>query len=334
MALDWKIFTQRPYIKSLPLEEQVRLFNIANEKSIRLREQRFIDFANSNSTSQGASGDGNTGTGPVLLLDIAGATDNLLSAVSFRKLSSTYSGNCCKVWRNSDSAELDIGFTSEGYVDIDAIETFSGGSERVYILTWYDQNGSNNLTSTKTTTNSPSITNASGNILKNGNFVFIDDGGRNVVSSPAVIQPAETSATVIGIWDTDVSSNRWNWVILGNAGSEEMSSFTNSNGTVRFRVNAGGGGQIVTSALASTGIVLQSFIANQTPGTTSAFINGTLGGSSTLIDISDSWRTLQMPDAGSSNNANNPMEVVWYNDDKSTIREAMESNINTYYSIY
>ena len=46
MPLDWKIFTQRPYIKSLPLEEQVRLFNIANEKSIRLREQRYIDFAN------------------------------------------------------------------------------------------------------------------------------------------------------------------------------------------------------------------------------------------------------------------------------------------------
>ena len=64
MPLDWKIFTQRPYIKSLPLEEQIRLFNIANEKSIRLREQRFVDFANSNSTSQGASGDGNTGVTP------------------------------------------------------------------------------------------------------------------------------------------------------------------------------------------------------------------------------------------------------------------------------
>ena len=64
MPLDWKIFTQRPYIKSLSLEEQVRLFNIANEKSIKLREQRFIDFANSNSTSQGAAGDGDTGVIP------------------------------------------------------------------------------------------------------------------------------------------------------------------------------------------------------------------------------------------------------------------------------
>jgi hypothetical protein len=39
MAIDWKIFTQRPYIKSLSLEEQTRLFYIANEKSIRYRSR-------------------------------------------------------------------------------------------------------------------------------------------------------------------------------------------------------------------------------------------------------------------------------------------------------
>ena len=36
---DWKIFTKRPYIKSLSLEEQTRLFYIANEKSIRYRSR-------------------------------------------------------------------------------------------------------------------------------------------------------------------------------------------------------------------------------------------------------------------------------------------------------
>jgi len=61
MALDWKIFTRRPYIQSLSLEEQIRLFRIANEKSVRLRESKFQDFANSNSTSQGAAGDGDEG---------------------------------------------------------------------------------------------------------------------------------------------------------------------------------------------------------------------------------------------------------------------------------
>ena len=64
MALDWKIFTQRPYIKSLPLEEQVRLFHIANEKSINynkiLSEQSRYELS-TNMASSGTAGDGDTG---------------------------------------------------------------------------------------------------------------------------------------------------------------------------------------------------------------------------------------------------------------------------------
>jgi len=39
MPIDWKIFTQRPYVKSLSLEEQTRLYYIANEKSIQYRSR-------------------------------------------------------------------------------------------------------------------------------------------------------------------------------------------------------------------------------------------------------------------------------------------------------
>ena len=105
---------------------------------------------------------------------------------------------------------------------IDAIETFSGGSERVYVLTWYDQNRSNNSTSTKATNQSPYVTDTSGNILKNGDFVYMDDGSRNVIISPALIQPSGTSCSLIGIWDTSLASNRWNYTILGNAGTLEI----------------------------------------------------------------------------------------------------------------
>ena len=64
MPIDWKIFTQRPYIKSLPLEEQVRLFHIANEKSINynkiLSEQSRYELS-TNMASSGTAGDGDTG---------------------------------------------------------------------------------------------------------------------------------------------------------------------------------------------------------------------------------------------------------------------------------
>ena len=60
MAIDWKYFTLRPYIKTLPLEEQVRLFNIANEKSINHRKQlseSFTDISTSTLNSSGTGGD-------------------------------------------------------------------------------------------------------------------------------------------------------------------------------------------------------------------------------------------------------------------------------------
>jgi hypothetical protein len=60
MAIDWKYFTLRPYIKTLPLEEQLRLFNIANEKSINHRKQlieSFTDVSTSTLYSSRTSGD-------------------------------------------------------------------------------------------------------------------------------------------------------------------------------------------------------------------------------------------------------------------------------------
>ena len=77
MPIDWKIFTQRPYIKSLPLEEQVRLFHIANQKSIRYRTR---------------SGDGDTGVTPytsTYSLSFDGTDDrvNLDSTVDLNDLS-------------------------------------------------------------------------------------------------------------------------------------------------------------------------------------------------------------------------------------------------------
>ena len=59
MALDWKYFTLRPGIKNLPLNEQMRLFKIANEKSINHRKrlaESFTDMSTSTLKSGRAGG--------------------------------------------------------------------------------------------------------------------------------------------------------------------------------------------------------------------------------------------------------------------------------------
>ena len=68
--------------------------------------------------------------------------DSVTAAVAYsvRKLNSTYSGNCMLVRRVSDGATQGIGFDSNGLIDVNALATFSGGSE-LTVKVWYDQAG-------------------------------------------------------------------------------------------------------------------------------------------------------------------------------------------------
>jgi hypothetical protein len=68
--------------------------------------------------------------------------DSVTAAVAYsvRKLNSTYSGDCMLVRRVSDGATQGIGFDSNGLIDVNALATFSGGSE-LTVKTWYDQSG-------------------------------------------------------------------------------------------------------------------------------------------------------------------------------------------------
>lgn len=57
---------------------------------------------------------------------------------ALRKVRNSYTGFCIKIRRSSDNALQDIGFLSNGSLDIAAITSFVG-SNSAYIHTWYDQ---------------------------------------------------------------------------------------------------------------------------------------------------------------------------------------------------
>jgi hypothetical protein len=102
-----------------------------------------ISLSNAIGALQGLAGGGpGPGPGPGYTppLDAFGGA---VAAFSVRKLSSSYSGFCCQVTRTSDSATLDVPFTSSGLIDIEAINTFDDGGG-VLLTTWYDQTSSGN----------------------------------------------------------------------------------------------------------------------------------------------------------------------------------------------
>ena len=82
---------------------------------------------------------GSTGAGD-RLLDLYGSEVGF--ALSTRKLSSTYTGNCMEVTRDSDSTTLDIGFAGDS-VNTTAITNFCTGTVG-RVTKWYDQTGGGN----------------------------------------------------------------------------------------------------------------------------------------------------------------------------------------------
>ena len=77
-------------------------------------------------------------------------------AYSLRRLSSVYNGKSCRVRRDSDNTERDIGFTIENNFDIPALIIFLGAANG-YIVKLYDQSGNGHDIAQPTAANQPKI---------------------------------------------------------------------------------------------------------------------------------------------------------------------------------
>lgn len=89
-----------------------------------------------------------------LLDQVSGA----VAAYSLRKLRDDYTGDAIRV-RNSADVQADIGFNSNGSIDIDALiaHTGTGTGDHGYIVTWYDQSGNVKDVTQTVQTNQPMI---------------------------------------------------------------------------------------------------------------------------------------------------------------------------------
>ncbi len=102
-----------------------------------------------------AVGASSGGGGTSYLLDTYGGA---AAAYSLRKLSSTYSGNAIRVRRSSDNTEQNIGFNSDGTLDTATLLTFVGDGNG-FVTTWYDQSGNGKNANSNVAARQPQIVN-------------------------------------------------------------------------------------------------------------------------------------------------------------------------------
>ena len=281
---------------------------------------------------------GGTPSANLLLDTYSGAA----AAYSLRKLRTAYTGNCIRVRRSSDNTELNIGFVSN-VLDTAALLTFVGAGSG-FVTTWYDQSGAARNATQTTAVEQPRIVNAGVLDTLNSKPSIINPNAgvvRRLTTSLSYTQPLPVTAILAGRINqlpTNPFANSTfplggSTVGVGGGGRYELSASTSV-----FAAAIRGGSFITISPFNTIPFIQQAnFRVSQldlrlnavdatpvahsgtpfaTPGTFQLFGGGGI--------INDAFLYSNI----------NISEVIIYTSDEYTNRTGIESNINSFYSIY
>jgi len=273
-------------------------------------------------------------TKPSLLSLYPGAA----AAYSLRKLDGAYTGSAIRVSRSSDNTESDIGFNTDGSLNTTTLSSFVGSSNG-RIATWYDQSGNARNATQATAGNQPLIVLAGTLYTLNGKpSVYWDNVSSQYLitanfASP-ISQPISTY-TVSKVVDINInssviydSSTTTGFALL-HGGNSESAPLNLSLG-----INSGTSIGIESTVVATK---LVSVLCNTT--NTNAFVNGVQKvtnqnvGSNSLGGITiGNLRPLGLYNVYSFYGWIS--ELVFYPSLQTANNTGIETNINSFYSIY
>ena len=262
-----------------------------------------------------------------LLLDTyPGAT----AAYSLRKLRSSYTGAAIRVRRSSDNTETDIGFVSN-VLDTTALSTFCGVVGNGFVTIWYDQSGNGNNAIQSTTSLQPFVVQLGIINTKNGKPSLVNSGYNYLVANGGT---GSGNGILYNWFFSAYNIDNLNVVniiayeIPNTGGVYTGGLFSGVNGFGGY-----GGGNILSSNYEpiQTSLSLGTIKTNTT---TEIYINSAL-----FTSGSPGWQGSFMTIFGGTLNTGQGhngsiSEMVFYNTDQSSNRIGIETNINSFYTIY
>jgi len=243
-------------------------------------------------------------------------------AYSLRKLSSSYSGNCVTVRRDSDNLDANIGF-SGGVLDTSALASHCG-SANGFVVTWFDQSSNSNNATQTTAANQPKIYDGTTGVVTENGKPAVEFTGHKSGDDELLFTVVSSTTNIAAVAKTNTTNFQY---LVGKS----------PDGALRTRIHgrwAGGsegdnndfqrggslfvnGSEVVGDGASNPYATSRSLI----------FANAKSGG--TTLDLSII--------GGTYNNRhwNGPIqEVILFDTDQSSNRTDIEDNINTFYSIY
>ena len=265
-----------------------------------------------------------------LLNEYSGAA----AAYSLRLLDNTYTGDAIVVRRASDNTTQSIGFVNNE-LDTATLESFCSGTDG-FVTTWYDQSGNGVNAAQSTASAQPKIVSAGSTILENGKAAVEFDGSSdNMVTSSNFIANTDLSLFLL---------RKFNSKSTAPQDVISQGATANSQG---FKYGMSGGFQdqlaiyyssiyVPTDGTTTTNQELHSLITTSSATTlninaTSQILNTSSGNQ---IGNNNDPLTIGQRDSGGGLFNGNIQELVIYTADKSTDESGIETNINSYYSIY
>jgi len=327
-AADWTDYTTQPADNATFATAKAALLNGLNETDATAETRGTLPLSLKMTRTT-------TAVSPDLLLDTyTGAA----AAYSVRKLDKDYTGSCMRVRRSSDEATQDIGFDSNGDLDTAAIASFVGDAYG-YVTAWYDQSGNGNNATQSTTANQPMIYDrvAAAVVTENGKPAIEFDGSNDFFASGSAYSTGTNESHFMvrnaQAIDRRVACTRG----TGGAGTVQGWHHKTWAGDYAMVDDGSGNSMTVNNTTPKSGQLLRSAFMSQSA--ISIFDNGSSYGSASGSTGSfNSGRTLHLgTNANFQNNQffdGNMQELIFYNSDKSSDRTNIESDINTYFSIY
>lgn len=285
------------------------------------------------------------GGGSTPLLDTySGAT----AAYSLRKLSSTYTGNAIRIRRSSDSTSLDIGFTANGGLDTTSVLSFiAGGTAFVSII--YDQSGNGNH-ATQTTASSQPLLAVGGVIYTlNGKPIIRttlpgSSATRAFFNTPiSNLQPRPISIIQAGVIYQLASNIYGNTTCTlggsnsGGLGGGRYTFGVNPSNFTIYRQNTDGSAASVNNGVYNNNGYIQQGHFDSTTLTNRFNNNDT---STSITDTNQYNLSSNFTLMGGNISTNlffgnvGLLENIFYLNNQTSNRVGIESNINSYYSIY
>lgn len=253
-----------------------------------------------------------------------------VAAYSLRKLDADYAGSAIRVRRSSDNTEQDIGFVGCGDLDTASMKTFvgTGGTDDGFVVTIYNQGtGGSNHDATQSTSANQAMVMDNGVVLRQGarpaiyfdgsnDYYTLSTGVSGAYPYSCFTAHRKPAGGAYGLWMSPTSGSPHTQIIYG-----ATTYIANTSSTYAY-----------VSYSTDNYVLMSGFTTGAS--TYSLYTNGSSQSLSTAAGSGTSLMTRLGYRSGGEYTFGYMTEFIIYNSDETANRTGIESNMNTFYTIY